>query len=377
MLNLKRILLTTAIGLSCVFGAASSSATPQTGEELATLYKSTENYSEICIPRTPSGSHFAIISGDNETGHYPESGWKLHVAANADNTQDIFKLVAPYLAQNNILAKAICCDRIYGPYTEERAGTQRGKFITIYPNQNEHGDNFSEMIRIAKDLDSIIKDANLPPCTAFPPSDAQLGTSGYLYLRYGSFIGYTMQTMHTNGKLSTTADPVKDIRDIPCSEFVWTYLQQKKSEFAGLSLTWTVPGTHKTLNLLDEDKSSWLDFINPGSFHGAITDPSKFLITYEQICTSVVEQKNVSTDLPSAESSVRRHKQQMGQVLPELGLEIPGVFFFQVPSFSSPATTPQPTRTEPDRGILGWFGDLYTALTKNSSLYDPNSDEFN
>lgn len=69
--------------------------------------------------------------GDNPS---PHQGWKLRVAAHADEARDVAETVLPYLQRNDISHKVM---QDVHAFNNNEGGRQEGKFVTIYPEIDE------------------------------------------------------------------------------------------------------------------------------------------------------------------------------------------------------------------------------------------------
>lgn len=112
-------------------------------------------------------------------------GWKIHISAQPKSAKKVAELVMPYILSNNVPGKiftSLCAARYLGMTT----GTQGGKFITLYPKNNE------EARKITNDLNGIISQAIeegiLNPCDFWEClGDIKVGDTGAIYTRCGSF----------------------------------------------------------------------------------------------------------------------------------------------------------------------------------------------
>lgn len=69
-----------------------------------------------------------------DPGQSPHQGWKLRVAAYADEARDVAEAVLPYLQEHDISHKVM--QDVYA-FNNNEGGRQEGKFITIYPEIDE------------------------------------------------------------------------------------------------------------------------------------------------------------------------------------------------------------------------------------------------
>ena len=124
------------------------------------------------------------------TGLEIAQGWKIHVssAVNLESMQKIMEIVYPILVSEKTGSQAECVPFKYAPFDFlkwlSNSRTQKGKFITIYPESLE------QARRVAKKIDASLM-AALQTGTLSSrdfdkiPNDAQLGRSGGLFIRYG------------------------------------------------------------------------------------------------------------------------------------------------------------------------------------------------
>lgn len=112
-------------------------------------------------------------------GDVPRSeGFKIHVTADSKYAKDVKDIVVPILQKEKILHKVVeSAETLENVMT----GTQRGKFITIYPESNYQAKE------IAKKVDSALVGKGLHGPRI--PNDNALpgGRSGLVYYRYGGF----------------------------------------------------------------------------------------------------------------------------------------------------------------------------------------------
>jgi serine/threonine protein kinase len=109
----------------------------------------------------------------------PEQGWKLHVSATILTAVRILEIVAPFLENQKALYKAPVSLKelkkinsgVYYDYT------QIGKFITIYPRNDEQAVYFAERLH---QLTYQIPAPSIPFDSKFKPE-------GCVYYRYGAF----------------------------------------------------------------------------------------------------------------------------------------------------------------------------------------------
>jgi hypothetical protein len=121
---------------------------------------------------------------------YPIEGWKFHISATSQSALKIARVILPVLKKWQINYKiAPSSDFLATQLT----GTQKGKFITIYPPEN----NLKE---IAIDLNHALLSAlkgKILQRNDFESltGDAMLGSTGGLYVRYGNLYGSKKKTV--------------------------------------------------------------------------------------------------------------------------------------------------------------------------------------
>jgi tRNA A-37 threonylcarbamoyl transferase component Bud32 len=109
----------------------------------------------------------------------PSEGWKLHVSATILSACSIFRLIASYLEQRDILFKA---PKSLAELHKLNAGifygfSQIGKFVTVYPHCAE------EAVAIASDLHALTSKFAAP----LVPYDNPLRKRSCVSYRYGGF----------------------------------------------------------------------------------------------------------------------------------------------------------------------------------------------
>lgn len=107
---------------------------------------------------------------------YPCGGWKIHVSANWTNMRRIAETVVPLLFEMNVSFKIIRSKGLYQLLSQKSfPRTLYGKFITIYP-QNEE-----QFVHLLEMLDSITKMFDGPRVL----TDMRYNNNKILYYRYG------------------------------------------------------------------------------------------------------------------------------------------------------------------------------------------------
>ena len=142
--------------------------------------KAERDWQRLCdayLSIRPKGSIWWLSRKRN--GDDLAQGWKLHVSATILSACSIFRLVAPYLRERDILFKAA---KSLSELQKLNSGlfygySQIGKFITVYPPSTEAA------LAIAAKLNSLT--ANQP--APMVPYDNALPNGSCVYYRYGSF----------------------------------------------------------------------------------------------------------------------------------------------------------------------------------------------
>ena len=121
-------------------------------------------------------------------------GWKLHVAkpavidmANPYTLPADYRTLLVYLVQERVPHKIVRNWEVLA-WEEERHPGQRGKFITIYPNDNQ------QMLHLADVIELMTLSGTPPPPSArllqrTAPGDLSVGGSGNLGARWGGLTG--------------------------------------------------------------------------------------------------------------------------------------------------------------------------------------------
>lgn len=107
---------------------------------------------------------------------FPNQGWKIHISVNLNNYVEIINLVIPYLVNKRIAFKIIKDINIYKKNSLKTGNRESyGKFITVYPFEEE-------FVSIIEELYNILKDFEGP----YILSDRRYKDCRVLYYRYGS-----------------------------------------------------------------------------------------------------------------------------------------------------------------------------------------------
>lgn len=245
--------------------------------------------SSSCFANTASSKYWLDEFAD-ETAIFKANdkafGWKFHISALPHSATRIGKLVLDNINDldgqvsrtvNFKLARSIPHIRTawYIDGFSANNATQTGKFITIYPDNQQHA------VALARKIDAVLnqalKDGVLTQEDFYPQSgDAQLGTSGALFARYGMYLSTDPTTqgrarlyeIEPSGKPVTRTDgayqgrfiEVADDRFVPWPDFMnremWRGVE---NPFAGLPLTWVSPTGKKVT--WENRPEKWSDLI--------------------------------------------------------------------------------------------------------------------
>jgi len=113
-------------------------------------------------------------------------GWKVHVSGTPENAAQILDIVLPILKRHNIYHKVMTM-RSLRDSTANREEKGRGKFITIYPRDDQHSvelvREIDQAILSAKEEERLTVTQEIPQAQ----SDKQVGSSGFVSARYGQY----------------------------------------------------------------------------------------------------------------------------------------------------------------------------------------------
>lgn len=139
-----------------------------------------ERWQNLCRRFLPIGGRDSIWRYNRtRKPHDPEQGWKLHLSATILNASDLLKIVAPFLDSQEAFYKAPKSLRelkkinsgIYYDYA------QIGKFITIYPQNDDHA------LFLAERLHCL----TVQNCSPTIPFDFRYQPRSSVFYRYGAF----------------------------------------------------------------------------------------------------------------------------------------------------------------------------------------------
>ena len=134
----------------------------------------------------PDASNQTWISVFNPSSpRPPEQGWKLHVSAATASATDVLRAVLPALLGEGVTFKVAQSPTVLDSLNHGDGGlSQVGKFVTIYPNDDE------QAVRLAKRLDEATRGLRGPAI----PSDRSLRPGSLVHYRYGGFAQRYLQT---------------------------------------------------------------------------------------------------------------------------------------------------------------------------------------
>lgn len=161
-----------------------------------------------------SGMNESTLTYDRDIWHYvtfilkPKlpKYFKLHISAGLDNAQSVIKKSVKYLISEEISFKTVLDLKTLRDLNVGYFGyTQIGKFITVYPNNEE------ELIKCVGDLIKILREETGPK----PPSDYGITGSECIYYRYGVHSGKDNDKRSPYEPVpSNIADPLFSIRKV-------------------------------------------------------------------------------------------------------------------------------------------------------------------
>ncbi|MGH2346672.1 MAG: class IV lanthionine synthetase LanL, partial [Chloroflexota bacterium] len=125
------------------------------------------------------------IHAASDRAHTPIQGWKLHVSANVVSAEDVLRRVLPILRAEHLCFKvARSRAMLHALNQAEGRLSQIGKFLTIYPNDDD------QAVRLAAALDQATRELQGPAI----PSDRALRRGSLVHYRYGGFSDQYLQT---------------------------------------------------------------------------------------------------------------------------------------------------------------------------------------
>jgi serine/threonine protein kinase len=125
------------------------------------------------------------IHVQRDVAELPEQGWKIHVSACEPSAEEILRRVLPVLLGEGACFKLAASLSILSSLNDGNGGlSQVGKFITVYPTDNE------QAVRLALALDEATHGLMGPNV----PSDRPFRPGGLIHYRYGAYGSRYLQT---------------------------------------------------------------------------------------------------------------------------------------------------------------------------------------
>ena len=149
--------------------------------------------------------HIAAPAGQGR-----EQGWKLHVSATPLSAPEVLRRAAPLLLEAAVGFKAARTTRQLGLLNQGQAGarSQVGKFLTIYPHDDE------QAVELARALDAATAGLDGPAI----PSDQPLRPGSLVHYRFG---GFRQRTAISSGGMLTAMLVDPDGRLVPDRREPW------------------------------------------------------------------------------------------------------------------------------------------------------------
>ncbi|HVB71923.1 MAG TPA: class IV lanthionine synthetase LanL [Ktedonobacteraceae bacterium] len=146
----------------------------------------------------------------------PQQGWKLHVSASASSARAVLRGVLPILFARSVAFKmAVSLKRLKFLNQGGAGRSQIGKFITVYPRNDE------EALDLAALLDEATNGLS-GPCI---PSDHALRSGSLVYYRYGGFSNQLVIQSNIGLILPAIRTPeneiLSDLRHVPYQAPPW------------------------------------------------------------------------------------------------------------------------------------------------------------
>jgi len=169
---------------------------------------------EICEQDLTGSANWKIVPNDdvssmwvmvrNRASCLPEQGWKLHVSATALSAGRVLRQALEVLrAESASFKVANSTQALLSLNSGERGLSQVGKFMTIYPTDDE------QAVRLAISIDQATRGLEGPAI----PSDRPLYTGSLVHYRYGGSSWRYVRDSHDNLTLAITDKDGKLIPD--------------------------------------------------------------------------------------------------------------------------------------------------------------------
>jgi serine/threonine protein kinase len=131
---------------------------------------------DLTVSSDPSGVWLHVEPRDVQI---PSLGWKLHVSAIPSSAHDVLRRAFQVLAPERVAFKVAAQERNLYELNQGAGGrSQVGKFITVYPRDDDHA------VRLAVALDEATSGLRGPHV----PSDRALSPTSLVHYRYGGFV---------------------------------------------------------------------------------------------------------------------------------------------------------------------------------------------
>ena len=161
--------------------AFNANAIPFTGEVRKKSWEgrlSTHDNNRLYTPTGYWSEHFSIYDVE-----LPLQGWKFHVSAKPENMHEIAEKMLPVLQREGIPHKVVN-PKQFDRYVSKIGNpdkTQQGKFITVYPQNNEEARRYAQLLRQIVEDNNFNRDdfINIPNENEIAPG---------IFVRYGRLI---------------------------------------------------------------------------------------------------------------------------------------------------------------------------------------------
>jgi serine/threonine protein kinase len=136
----------------------------------------------------------------------PQQGWKIHISSSITNADEILKAVVPVLSRNNVAFKFSLDRRLLAlMHSKGWARQGAGKFITVYPLDEEHFKYLvEELYRVTRQFEGL-----------YILSDKRYKDSRVIFYRYGGIRPFTFLNVkgeNVSVLLSPGGEKVPDVR---------------------------------------------------------------------------------------------------------------------------------------------------------------------
>lgn len=163
---------------------------------ISKLLSGVENFNEFMtrFVYEPFDNYMPLLSlaESGAPADFLRQGWKIHVGAKPGNAHKVAEIALPILARIGVAHKILGSMEIIGKLQSDQ--TQKGKFITVYPLNDD------QALNIAKVLDQALTQAGFTPSDFdTPPHDALFGKAGGVFTRYGAYSGMRLLVVDQQG----------------------------------------------------------------------------------------------------------------------------------------------------------------------------------